>query len=73
MPWKFTDNLFSGSNDYDEAKEYIKTKFTKLNKKKEKQIYSHFTCATDTSNINHVFNVITADIIEKNVNNMAIF
>ncbi|KAJ8361995.1 hypothetical protein AAFF_G00407290 [Aldrovandia affinis] len=40
---------YSGANKYDEAASYIQTKFEDLNKKKDtKEIYTHFTCATDT-------------------------
>ncbi|KAJ8259802.1 hypothetical protein GJAV_G00173610 [Gymnothorax javanicus] len=43
---------YSGANKYDEAAGYIQTKFEDLNKKKDtKEIYTHFTCATDTKNV----------------------
>lgn len=32
--------------------------FKKLNKNPSKPIYEHFTCATDTSNIRHVFDAV---------------
>ncbi|MFT7800731.1 guanine nucleotide-binding protein G(i) subunit alpha-2 [Arapaima gigas] len=42
---------YTGANKYDEAASYIQTKFEDLNKKKDtKEIYTHFTCATDTKN-----------------------
>jgi hypothetical protein len=42
----------SGPNTYDDASEHIRLKFEDLNRRKDtKEIYTHFTCATDTSNI----------------------
>lgn len=42
----------TGSNTYEECAHYIKMKFENLNKRKDqKEIYTHFTCATDTNNI----------------------
>lgn len=42
----------TGSNTYEESAHYIKMKFENLNKRKDqKEIYTHLTCATDTSNI----------------------
>ncbi|MED6292063.1 Guanine nucleotide-binding protein G(i) subunit alpha-2, partial [Characodon lateralis] len=41
-----------GLNNYKEAAAYIQSKFEDLNKKKDtKEIYTHFTCATDTENV----------------------
>ncbi|KAJ1109298.1 hypothetical protein NDU88_006660, partial [Pleurodeles waltl] len=53
---------YTGANKYDEAASYIQSKFEDLNKRKEtKDIYTHFTCATDTKNIQFE----TADLSEK--------
>lgn len=46
---------YQGGCNYDNAKEFITKKFVGLNLRKDKQIYTHFTCATDTGNIRHVF------------------
>ena len=44
--------LLTGNNTYEESANYIRMKFENLNKRKDqKEIYTHFTCATDTSNI----------------------
>ncbi|KAJ8361152.1 hypothetical protein SKAU_G00176770 [Synaphobranchus kaupii] len=51
---------YSGANMYEEAAGYIQTKFEDLNKKKDtKEIYTHFTCATDTKNVQFVFDAVT--------------
>merc|ERR1711972_1030284 len=47
---------YKGHNCYEEAAPYIQIQFEDLNKRKDtKEIYSHFTCATDTNNIGFVF------------------
>ncbi len=63
-----------GANNYDEAAEYIRTKFEDLNKKKEtKEIYPHFTCATDTKNVQFVFDAVTDVIIKNNLKDCGLF
>lgn len=59
---------YKGSNTFDECASYIQMKFENLNKRKEqKQMYSHFTCATDTTNIQFVFDAVTDVIIQNNL------
>lgn len=41
--------------DWASAADYIKQSFRSLSKEKEKEIFAHFTCATDTDNVNKVF------------------
>ena len=60
---------FEGPNSYEVALPYIKDKFLSLKNNKselKKNIFSHITCATDTENITHVFNVATEVIITSN-------
>ncbi|KAJ3446385.1 guanine nucleotide-binding protein g(o) subunit alpha [Anaeramoeba flamelloides] len=52
--------------DEKKSREYIKNKFIEKNLNKNKEVYSHFTCATDTSNIKFVFESIK-DIILSNM------
>lgn len=59
---------YKGQNTYEEAAVYIQRQFEDLNRNKEtKEIYSHFTCATDTSNIQFVFDAVTDVIIQNNL------
>ncbi|XP_022914415.1 G protein alpha i subunit [Onthophagus taurus] len=59
---------YTGQNTYEEASAYIRTKFENLNKRKDqKEIYTHFTCATDTNNIQFVFDAVTDVIIKNNL------
>jgi len=56
---------YTGGYVYEEAVEFIQSKFLELNKSKQKEIYAHCTCATDTANVSHVFNSVK-DIVIKN-------
>ncbi|TWW62151.1 Guanine nucleotide-binding protein G(i) subunit alpha-2 [Takifugu flavidus] len=65
---------YSGPNKYEEAQAYIQTKFEDLNKKKDtKEIYTHFTCATDTKNVQFVFDAVTDVIIKNNLKDCGLF
>jgi hypothetical protein len=57
----------TGANTYEEASEYIKSKYEALNRSPDKQIYTQFTCATDTDNVKFVFNAVTDIIIQNNL------
>jgi guanine nucleotide-binding protein G(i) subunit alpha len=65
---------FEGNNTYEEAAAYIQMKFENLNKRREtKEIYTHFTCATDTNNIQFVFDAVTDVIIKNNLKDCGLF
>lgn len=69
-----TSSFHSGPNTYDDASNYIKTQFLDLNMKKGvKEIYSHLTCATDTKNVEIVFNAVTDIIIKENLKDCGLF
>jgi guanine nucleotide-binding protein G(i) subunit alpha len=59
---------YSGPNTYEHASRFIEQKFEELNKTPDvKQVYFHFTCATDTDNIKFVFASATDVIIKNNL------
>ncbi|XP_054719448.1 guanine nucleotide-binding protein G(i) subunit alpha [Uloborus diversus] len=65
---------YTGNNTYEEAASYIKMKFENQNKRKDtKEIYTHFTCATDTNNIQFVFDAVTDVIIKNNLKDCGLF
>jgi len=65
---------YTGSNTYEEAAAYIQMQFENLNKRKDtKEIYTHFTCATDTNNIQFVFDAVTDVIIKNNLKDCGLF
>ena len=47
-------NIAEGGSDYAAACDYILNRFVSLNQHETKQIYTHFTCATDTTQIRFV-------------------
>ncbi|KAI8819259.1 guanine nucleotide binding protein, alpha subunit [Fimicolochytrium jonesii] len=58
---------YRGGNDYEAATEYIMNRFVSLNQSDQKQIYCHFTCATDTSQIKFVMAAVNDIIIQTNL------
>uniref|UniRef100_A0A6I8NY13 Guanine nucleotide-binding protein G(i) subunit alpha-2 n=1 Tax=Ornithorhynchus anatinus TaxID=9258 RepID=A0A6I8NY13_ORNAN len=65
---------YTGASKYDEAASYIQSKFEDLNKRKDtKEIYTHFTCATDTKNVQFVFDAVTDVIIKNNLKDCGLF
>lgn len=53
-----TDQDLSGGPDYAAACDYILNRFVSLNQAETKQIYTHFTCATDTTQIRFVMGAV---------------
>uniref|UniRef100_A0A8C2XG11 Guanine nucleotide binding protein (G protein), alpha transducing activity polypeptide 2 n=1 Tax=Cyclopterus lumpus TaxID=8103 RepID=A0A8C2XG11_CYCLU len=65
---------YDGCNSYEDAGNYIKSQFLELNMKKGvKEIYCHLTCATDTRNVEIVFNAVTDIIIKENLKSCGLF
>ena len=65
---------FAGSNTYEEAAAYIQCQFEDLNRRKDtKEIYTHFTCATDTKNVQFVFDAVTDVIIKNNLKECGLY
>jgi hypothetical protein len=73
---------YTGGLDYDAACSFIKEKFLQLNNSAStkphergppqavvhtKIIYPHITCATDTQNVNVVFNAAKSSILQHNL------
>ncbi|KAI8912278.1 guanine nucleotide binding protein, alpha subunit [Powellomyces hirtus] len=58
---------YQGDEDYDAACEYILNRFVSLNQSDQKQIYTHFTCATDTTQIKFVMAAVNDIIIQTNL------
>ncbi|XP_072308801.1 guanine nucleotide-binding protein G(i) subunit alpha-2-like [Eucyclogobius newberryi] len=65
---------YSGPNTNEDAQAYIQAKFVDLNRRKDtKEIYPHFTCATDTKNVQFVFDAVTDVIIKNNLKDCGLF
>lgn len=55
VPLSTWDSSYTGENEYRPAVDYIRKKFTKLNRNANRKLYVHETCALDTTNIETVF------------------
>ncbi len=58
---------YQGGPDYEAACAYFKERFTELSMNENKQIYVHYTCATDTNQIKFVMNAVHDIIIKENL------
>ena len=58
---------YTGSNDYQQCVDYWKAQFTAQPQDKAKSVYTHPTCATDTSNVKFVFGAVVSIILEENM------
>ena len=54
---------YEGGEDYAMACDYILNRFVSLNQHETKQIYTHFTCATDTTQIRFVMAAVNGKFI----------
>lgn len=65
--------LFLGAQEYGEAAAYIQAQFEAKNKSTTKEIYCHMTCATDTQNVQFVFDAVTDVIIANNLRGCGLY
>merc|ERR1712146_58350 len=56
---------YKGDGSYDDASQYIQNQFIEQNENPKKPIYPHITCATDTGNVQHVFDSVRDIILHK--------
>ncbi|XP_045452804.1 guanine nucleotide-binding protein G(o) subunit alpha isoform X2 [Melitaea cinxia] len=64
---------YTGAQEYGEAAAYIQAQFEAKNKSTTKEIYCHMTCATDTNNIQFVFDAVTDVIIANNLRGCGLY
>jgi len=58
----------SGANTFEEASNYIRQRYESLNHHQDKkEIYTHFTCSTDTNNIQFVLIAVTDIVLRNNL------
>ncbi|KAI9021026.1 G protein alpha subunit [Phycomyces nitens] len=63
---------YKGGPDYNQASQYLMSRFTLLNTSPDKQIYSHFTCATDTEQIKFVMSAVNDIVLQTSLRNMGL-
>jgi hypothetical protein len=61
------DERLVDDKDLKQCSEFFKKLFLAKNKNPDKSIFSHVTCATDTTNVKFVFNAVVAIILEENL------
>ncbi|KFO26329.1 Guanine nucleotide-binding protein G(i) subunit alpha-2 [Fukomys damarensis] len=64
---------YTGTSKHDEAASYIQSESEDRNKGKDtKEVYAHFTCATDTKIVHFVFDTVT-DVSKCNLKDCVLF
>jgi guanine nucleotide-binding protein G(i) subunit alpha len=63
---------YQGPNTYEHTSQYLMYRFLDLNNSKNKQIYTHFTCATDTDQMKFVMTAVNDIIIQANLVNVGL-
>lgn len=67
-------HLCAGPANYQASVNFIRDKFVELNRYPDrKTVYAHATCATDTNNIEFVFNAVTNVIISEHLRDSGLF
>ncbi|KAG4303653.1 hypothetical protein PCANB_000036 [Pneumocystis canis] len=66
-PMKNYFSDYTGGDDYNAACNYILNRFVSLNQSDVKQIYTHFTCATDSTQIKFVMSAVNDIIVQTNL------
>lgn len=64
---------YNGAQEFEPASNYIQAQFEAKNKSTTKDIYCHTTCATDTDNIQFVFDAVTDVIIANNLRGCGLY
>ncbi len=62
-----------GPNTFEAAATFIQGQFESKNRSPNKEIYCHLTCATDTGNIQVVFDAVTDIIIANNLRGCGLY
>lgn len=62
-----------GAGSYDDGVNYFIEKFNAKNKNRDRQIYTHVTCATDTRNVKVVFELCKEIILKENLRNSGFY
>jgi len=65
--FKDFSTLFGANDYYDKGVEYFLNKFLTANSNSDRQIYNHVTCATDSRNVEVVFNACKDIILRGNM------
>ncbi|EGG09074.1 heterotrimeric G-protein alpha subunit (G-alpha, GPA2) [Melampsora larici-populina 98AG31] len=64
---RYFPDYVGDDTDYEASRSYFKDRFVRLNRSSKKEIYTHYTCATDTSLMRVVMASVTDIIITRNL------
>jgi guanine nucleotide-binding protein G(o) subunit alpha len=64
---------YRGPNEFEHAAEYIRAKIVARNQVPDKDIFCHLTCATDTQQVQFVFDAVTNLVITINMKNLGLY
>lgn len=67
------DDYCGPDGDYDAGCEFFRAKFEMKNRCKDKEIYTHVTCATDPGNVAHVFESVKDILIKQSLRDGGLF
>lgn len=62
---------YAGDNSFEEASNYIRDRFVEVNRQ-TKDIFPHLTCATDTNNVERVFEACKKIILKKSLDKLGL-
>jgi G-protein alpha subunit. len=62
---------YKGKPNYEESSNFIRQQFEGQNKSK-KDIFSHFTCATDSQSVKFIFDAVMTNLIMSNLKNVGL-
>jgi guanine nucleotide-binding protein subunit alpha len=69
---KYFPEYTGPADEFEPASQFMVEKFSSLNQSQEKQIYSHFTCATDTNQIKFVMAAVNDIIVRGNLRDVGL-
>ncbi|CAG8585517.1 1651_t:CDS:2 [Paraglomus occultum] len=69
---KYFPDYQGSSDDFKQASHYFKRRFQRLNRSTQKEIYPHFTNATDTDLLRHIMGSVTDIILTQNLRDLVL-
>ena len=64
---------YKGKNEFVAAADYVRAKIVARNQVPNKDIFCHLTCATDTTNVQFVFDAVTNLVVTINMKNLGLY
>ena len=68
----FVEKQLGPEGDYEQASEFFRARFMRLNRSENKEVYVHYTDATDTNLLRNIMESVNDIIIARNVSVLAL-